>query len=328
MRRREFIALLGASAACPFTARAQQADRMRRIGMLTGFPEGDPVAQSLFAAFQQQLTALGWVEGRNISFEVRWGDTDPERLHAYAVELARMMPDVIVVHGSQSLTAMRRETDRVPILFASVSDPVASGYVTSLARPGGNVTGFTNYSGAPSPKLLEVLKEVAPGIARVAFAITPINPGVTRQLHALESAATSLAVAPSAMLLRDAGAIERTIAEFAQEPNGGLVVTSDVFMIKHRDLIIATAARHRLPVAYQDRNFVAAGGLISYGIDRKESYREVALYVNRILMGAKPGDLPVQQPRKFELVLNLKTAKALGLTVTRMLLARADDVVE
>jgi putative ABC transport system substrate-binding protein len=239
-----------------------------------------------------------------------------------------MTPDVIVVHGPRTLVAVRRETDSIPIIFASVADPVASGYVESLARPGGNVTGFTNYSGFPSPKLLEVLKEIAPGIARVGFLITPDNPAVARLLQAMESVAQSFAIKVTGMLLRDPAAIVRTIGAFAQEPNGGLVVTSDVIMIALRDVIIAAAARHRLPAVYQDRSFVAAGGLMSYSVDRRDSYRRAALYVDRIFKGAKPADLPIQQPEKFEFVLNLKTAKALGIEVPRMLLARVDEVIE
>jgi putative ABC transport system substrate-binding protein len=328
MRRRELITLLGGAAAWPVAARAQQADRMRRVGILTGFPQGDLVGESLIEAFRQQLMALGWSEGRNISFETRWGDANPEHQRAYGAELARMMPDVIVVHGSQALTAVRKATDRIPILFASVSDPVASGYVASLARPGGNVTGFTNYTGTPSPKLLEMLKYAAPSVTRVAFMITPSNPGMSRQLQTMESAAASFAITTTAMLIRDPTAIARTIADFAQDPNGGLVVTSDVFMITHRDLIVPAAARYRLPATYQDRSFVEAGGLMSYSVDRRESYRRVATYVDRILRGAQPADLPVQQPTKFEFVLNMKTAKALGITVPRFLRVLADEVIE
>jgi putative ABC transport system substrate-binding protein len=329
MRRRELLTLLGAGAAWPLVARAQQSDRIRRVGVLTGFSQHDPFGQSLLAAFRQQLAALGWVEGHNIKLEIRWGDAaQPERMRAHAVELARIVPDVIVVHGARALAAVRRETDRVPILFASVADPVASGYVESLARPGGNITGFTNYSGFPSPKLLEALRDIAPRIVRVGFLITPDNPAITRQLPAMESVAQSFGVKVTSLLPRDPGAIARTIADFAQAPDGGLVVNSDVFMITHRDLVIAAAARHRLPAVYQDRSFVAAGGLMSYSVDRKDSYRRVALYVDRILRGAKPGELPVQQPERFEFVLNLKTAKALDIEVPRMLLARADELID
>jgi putative ABC transport system substrate-binding protein len=328
MRRREAIILLGSAAAWPLAARAQQSARMRRIGVLTGFPQSDLVGQSLLSALKEQLETLGWTEDRNIQFEIRWGSTDPERLRANGAELVRMMPDAIVVHGSQALTAVRRESNRIPIIFASVADPIASGYVKSLARPGGNVTGFTIYGGMPSPKLLERLKEFAPETARVAFVITPANLGMARQLEALESAAPSFAVKVIAMLIRDPAEIGTTVSAFAQQPNGGLVVSSDVFMITHRDLVIEAAARHRMPAVYQDRSFVTAGGLMSYSVDRREQYRRVATYVDRILNGAKPGDLPIQQPVKFEFVLNLKTARTLGLDVTPTLIARADEVIE
>jgi putative ABC transport system substrate-binding protein len=328
MRRRELIALFVGAGALPIAARAQQVDRMRRVGMLTGFPQGDSIGQSLLAAFRQQLTTLGWIEGRNISFQIRWAGTYPEQLRAYGAELARMMPDAIVVYGSRTLTAVRQETDYIPIVFTSISDPVASGYVKSLGRPGGNVTGFTSYSGTPSPKLLEMLKEAAPSVTRVAFMTSPLYPGLPRQFQALQSASSSFAVSVTAMSIHDPTAITRTIADFAQEPNGGLVVTSDVSMVTHRDQIVAPAARYRLPAIYQDRAFVEAGGLMSYSIDRRESYRRAALHVDRILKGEKPADLPVQQPTKFELALNLKTAKTLGLTVPRIILLRAENLIE
>ena len=282
----------------------------------------------MLAAFRKQLSAQGWNEGRELSIEVRWGANSPENLRDHAAELVRMKSDVIVVHGARALDAVRRETNRIPIVFASVSDPVASGYVASLARPGGNVTGFTIYSGSPVPKLLEWLKVVAPNTARVAFVISPTNLALPEQLKMLESVAPSFAVKVTAMPIRDPDMIERTLAEFAQEPNGGLVVTSDVFMITHRDLIIAAAARYRLPAAYQDRSFVAAGGLISYSVDRTEQYRRAATYVDRILKGANPAELPVQQPEKFESVLNMKTAKALGLDVSRSVLVRVDEIID
>jgi putative ABC transport system substrate-binding protein len=308
--------------------RAEPANQMRRIGVLTGFPPKNAVGESVLTAFRQELSARGWVEGRNIAFDVRWGGGSVERLRGHAAELARMTPDVIVVHGSRALTAVRQETDRIPIIFASVSDPVASGYVKSLARPGGNVTGITVYSGTPSPKLLEWLKQIAPNIARVAFVITPSNLGLGPQLKALETFAPSFAVKTAAMLIRDPATIEQTIADFAQEPNGSLIVTSDVVMIAYREAIITAAARHRLPAVYQDRSFAEAGGLLSYSVDRRENYRRAAIYVDRILKGAKPAELPVQQPGRFEAVLNVKTAKALGLQVPRHVLARVDVVLD
>jgi putative ABC transport system substrate-binding protein len=248
-------------------------------------------------------------------------------MRAHAVQLAQMMPDAIVVHGSKALTAVRRETDRIPIVFASIADPIASGYVASLARPGGNVTGFSIYSGMPSPKLLELLKDVVPGLTRVAFLITPDNPGRARLFQALGGVAWSFGIETMAMFISDPTSIMPTITAFAAKSNGGLVVTSDVFMIAHRRAIVDAAIRHQLPAIYQDRSFVADGGLMSYSVDRREQYRRVATYVDSILKGAEPGDLPVQEPNKFEFVLNLNTARMLGID-TRRLLARADEVIE
>ena len=328
MRRRKFIALLsGGVVAWALQGQAESAVRMRRIGALSGFPEGDAVGESLLAAFRQRLTSLGWIEGNNIGVEVRWAEADAELMRAHAVELTQMMPDAIVVHGSKALTAVRRETDRIPIVFASIADPIASGYVASLARPGGNVTGFSIYSGMPSPKLLELLRDIVPGLTRVAFLITPDNPGRALLFQALGRAARSFGVETMAMFISDPASIMPTIAAFAQKPNGGLVVTSDVFMIAHRRAIVEAAVRHQLPAVYQDRSFVADGGLMSYSVDRREQYRRVATYVDRILKGANPGDLPVQEPNKFEFVLNLNTARALGIE-TRRLLARAHEVIE
>jgi len=328
MRRRQFIALLSGAVAWALQGRAESADGMRRIGVLSGFPEGDAVAESLLAAFRQKLTSLGWIEGGNIGLEVRWAKADAERMRAHAVELTRMMPDAIVVHGSRALTAVRQETDRIPIVFASVNDPLAAGFVARLARPEGNVTGFPIYSGMPSPKLLQLLKDAMPGLMRVAFLITPDNPGRARLFQALESVAPSFGVETRSILISDPASIMPTIAAFAQEPNGGLVVTSEVFMIAHRHAITDAAARHHLPAIYQDRSFVADGGLMSYSVDRREQYRRVATYIDRILRGAKLADLPVQEPNKFEFVLNLNTARALGMQLTRGLLARADEIIE
>lgn len=328
MRRRTFITLAGGAVTWPLASRAEKANRVQRVGLLTGFPPKDSVGDTLLAAFRRELSTRGWVEGRNISLDVRWGGGSADRLRGHAAELVRLTPDVVVVHGSRALVAVRRETDRIPIIFASVSDPVASGYVASLARPGGNVTGVTVYSGAPTPKLLEWLKQVAPRITRVAFVITPGNLGLAPHLKALEAAASSFGVRATAMLIRDSTAIAQMIADFAQEPNGGLIVASDVVMIANRAVIIAAAAQHRLPAVYQDRSFVEAGGLLSYSVDRQENYRRAAIYVDRILKGGKPAELPVQQPDRFEAVLNLKTAKALGLEVPRQVRARVDDVID
>jgi putative tryptophan/tyrosine transport system substrate-binding protein len=330
MRRREFLMLSGSAATVwSRPARAQPTNRKRRIGVLTGFSETDSAGALLLAVFRQQLEKLGWVEGRDIDTVIRWGDgAESRRLQTQAIELVRLAPDVIVVHGSRALGAVRRETDSIPILFASVADPVASGYVANLSRPGGNITGFTVYVGMPSPKLLELLKEIAPRTTRVAFLITPDNAGTTRQLQAVQNAAPLFSVSVTPMLVRDPELIEPSIASFAEQPHGGLVVTSDVFMITHREQIISAAASHRLPAVYQDRSFVVDGGLLSYSIDRRENYRQVAGYVDRILNGARPSELPIQQPIRFELVLNLKTARALGIDVPTPTLLRADEVIE
>ena len=326
MRRRHVIALLGGGLICTLVIRAQQP---KRIGMLSGFSQGDPEGESLLEAFREQLMTLGWVDDRNIHIDIRWGEgADPERMRAYGAELVRLVPDVIVVHGSRALAAVRRETDRIPIVFASVADPVASGYVESLARPGGNVTGFTYYGGLPAPKLLELLKEVAPNVTRVALVMTPDNPGLGRQLEAMKTSGEPLGIKVKSMPIRDPAQIAPSIGAFAQESSAGLVVSSDTFMITHRDAIIAAAAQYRVPAAYADRSFVAAGGLFSYGVDRKERYRRVATYVHLILSGTKAGDLPVQQPLKFEFTLNSRTARALGIDVSRVLLARADELIE
>jgi putative ABC transport system substrate-binding protein len=319
------MALLGGALVSPLVARAEQ---LKRIGVLTGFSQDDSAGGLLLAAFRQQLATSGWVEDRNIAIDIRWGKSSPEQLRALAHDLVRMTPDVIVVHGSQALTAVRRETESIPTIFASISDPVAAGFVESLAKPGHNITGFANYNGVPSPKLLEVLKEVSPGINRVGFMMSPSNLALERQLKAMESIAHAFSINVTSILAHEPDMLGPAIAKFAEEKNCGLVVTSDVFMITYRDQIISAAAQHRLPAIYQDRSFVLAGGLMSYSVDRRESYRRVANYVDRVLRGAKPADLPVQQPEKFEFLLNLKAAKAIELEVPRILLARADEVID
>jgi putative ABC transport system substrate-binding protein len=328
MRRRDLIIIIGGTALGLFAARAQLVEPTRRIGVLTGFSQADSAGRALLAAFRQQMAVAGWVEGRNLIIDIRWGNSNPEQLRVMANDLVNMDPDVVVVHGSQALTAVRRVTDKIPILFASISDPVAAGFVDSLAKPGGNITGFANYSGPPSPKLLEVLKEVSPSITRVAFMISPNNLALERQFKAMEGVAQALSIQVSSIISQEPGTLAPAIANFAQAENGGLVVTSDVFMITHREEIITAATQHRLPAIYQDRSFVLAGGLMSYSVDRRESYRRVAHYADRILRGAKPADLPVQQPEKFEFLLNLKAAKAINLDVPRIVLARADEVIE
>ena len=329
MRRREFITLLGgAAAAWPLDARAQQPERVRRIGVMISLAESDPEAQANAAALREELQQLGWTEGRNIRTDYRWGVGDPERSRAAAKELLALSPDLIMPATTQMLAAVRQETSSVPVVFVNISDPVGTGFVESLARPGGNITGFTNFEYAMAQKWLQTLKEIAPNITRTAIITNPKNPNTALYLHAIEPAATSFAMQLAVTPVNDATEIERTLEAFAGESNGGLLVMPDPLTITHRDLIVALAARHRLPAAYPYRVFVASGGLLSYGTDRIDIYRRAAAYVDRVLKGAKAGDLPIQQPTKFELVINLKTAKALGLTVPQTLLGRADEVIE
>jgi putative ABC transport system substrate-binding protein len=328
VKRREFIALLGgAAAAWPVAVRAQQ-DRERRIGVLTGYAASDSEGQARVGAFRQSLQEFGWIEGRNIRIEVRWAAAEPDLLRTHAAELVRMTPDVILVNNAQGLRAVQSERDDIAIVFAGVSDPVGLHVVDSLARPGGNVTGFTTFEFSPVAKLLEALKEIAPGVTRVALILDPDNPSSVGHWRSLESAALSFALRPTAAAVRNSAEIERVIEAFARERDGGLLVPPNTTFTSHRDTIVASAARYRLPAVYPFRVFVTAGGLMSYGADRIEQFRRAASYVDRILKGTKPADLPVVQPTKFELVINLKTAKALGLDVPPSLLARADEVIE
>jgi putative ABC transport system substrate-binding protein len=328
MRRRDFITMLGgAAAAWPLATRAQQ-DRIRRIGVLTGYAASDPEGQARVGAFRQGLRELGWVENRNVWIDVRWAAADPSLLRAYAAELMEMTPDVILVNNAQGLTAVQGERRDIAIVFAGVSDPVGLHFVDSLARPGGNVTGFTTFEFSPVAKLLEALKEIAPNVARVALIFDPDNPSSVGHLRSLETAAPSFAVKSVAAAVHNPVEIELAIEAFARERNGGLLIPPNTTLTSHRDLIVASAARHRLPAVYPFRVFVTAGGLMSYGADRVDQFRSAASYVDRILKGAKPADLPVQQPSKFELVINLKTAKALGLEVPASILLRADEVIE
>jgi putative ABC transport system substrate-binding protein len=330
MRRRDFITLVGGTVvAQPLAARAQQGERVRRIGVLSGFAEGDLIWQSLIAAFRQRLQGLGWSEGRNVRLELRWaaaGNLDLMRAHA--VELVRMAPDLILVHGNRALAAVRRETRDIPVVFAAVSDPIDSKQVESLARPGGNATGFTIFEGSSIGKLTELLKEIAPGIARVALIESPDTLNSVANVHEFETAAAALGLKPVIALVRNAAEIEPAIEMLAREPNGGFVALADTTILTYRQPIIALAARYRLPAVYGRRDFVADGGLLSYGVDIAENYRRAATYADRILRGEKPADLPVQQPTRFELVINLKTAKALGLTVPLTLQSSADEVIE
>jgi len=328
MRRREFIGLGGSVAAWPLAARAQQPSQTRRIGMLTGFASDDPGGQARLTAFAQGLQQLGWTDGRNVRIEARWGAGDAERYRRYAAELVALVPDVILVGGGSILAAVQNASRTVPIVFVSVTDPVGAGYVASLARPGGNTTGFTLFEYGTSGKWLELLKEIAPGVMRGVVIQDPSITSGTGQLAAIHAVAPSLGVELTSVDVRDASGIEHSIATFTPGSNCGLIVTISPLALRHRQLIIALAAKHRLPAVYPWRVFVADGGLISYGPDDIDQYRRATSYVDRILRGEKPADLPVQAPTKFELVINLRTAKALGLTLPDKLLTRADEVIE
>ena len=327
--RREFIMLLGgATAMWPLAARAQQSKRLRRVGVLMPYAANDPQVQTRNAAFLQGLQQLGWTVGNNVQIDYRWSAGNEDDTRKYAAELVALAPDVIFASGSAAVGPLRRATRTVPIVFAATPDPVGAGFVESLARPGGNITGFTPYEYGIGAKWLEVLKEIAPSVARVAVIRDPTITAGIGLWGAIQSVSPSFGVELRPVDVGDVGEIERALAAFAGSPNGGLILTGSALAIVHRDLIIALAARYQLPAVYYERYFAAAGGLISYGYDTVEAYRLVAGYVDRILKGEKPADLPVQAPTKYELVINLKTAKALGLTVPETLLARADEVIE
>jgi putative ABC transport system substrate-binding protein len=328
MRRREFIAGLGAAAAWPLAAHAQTAERMRRIGVLAGVAADDPEGQVRNAAFLQGLRQLGWTDGRNMRIEYRWAAGSAGDLRKYAAELTALAPEVIFAAGGTSLGSLLQVTRTVPIVFAIVPDPVGSGFVESLARPGGNATGFMQFEYSLSGKWPELLKQIAPGVTRAAVLWDPTIPPGVGQFSVIQAVAPSARVDVSPINVRDATEIERGIAAFARIPNGGLIVTASALAVVHRDLIVTLAAKHKLPVVYFQRQFVDSGGLISYGSDWVDQYRRAATYVDRILKGEKPADLPVQVPTKYELVINLKTAKALGLDVPSTMLARADEVIE
>ena len=326
MRRREFITLVGGAAAWPLAASAQQGERMRRIGVLMNLPADDAEGQGRIAAFLQELQQLGWTDGRNVLIDRRWAAGDAGRFQRYAEELVALAPDVILAAAVPSVQALQRATRTVPIVFAIVSDPVASGFVQSLARPGGNTTGFMQFEFGLSGKWLELLKQVAPDVTGAAVLRDPDVGSGTAQFAVIQAMAPLLRVEVNPVNVRDPSEIRRAVE--ARSPNGGLIVTASAMAYTHRDLIITLAARHKLPTLYFDRSFVAASGLISYGPDYTNQYRRAASYVDRILKGEKPADLPVQAPTKYELVINLKTAKALGLDVPDTLLARADEVIE
>jgi putative ABC transport system substrate-binding protein len=332
VRRREFVTLLGgaaaASVAWPLVARAQQPERMRRIGVLLNLAADDPEIRARLDAFLQGLQELRWSEGRNLQIDYRWGVGDTDRHRINAAELVALAPDVILAHGSTIMGPLQRATRTVPIVFVSVSDPVAGGFVASLARPGGNATGFTTFEYGMSAKWLELLRQIAPRVKRAAVIRDPGQVSGGGQLGAMQAVAPSFGVELSLVDVRDAGEIERAVTAFARQPNGGLIVTTTALAQIHRDVIVTLAARHRLPAVYPYRLFVTGGGLISYGPDTIDQYRRAAGYVDRILKGEKPADLAVQAPTKYELAINLKTAKTLGLDVPPTLLARADEVIE
>jgi putative ABC transport system substrate-binding protein len=329
MRRREFITVFGgAAAAWPLAARAQQGGAMRRIGVLMSTSADDPEGQARNAAFLQGLQQLGWTVGRNVRVDYRWGASDSGRLRDLAAELVALAPDVIVATAGATVGALQQVSRTVPILFVTTIDPVGSGFVDSLARPGGNATGFLAFEYNLSGKWLELLKQIAPRVTRAAVLRDTASPAGNAQFGAIQAVAPSLGVEVSPVNVRDASEIERAIAAFARSANDGLIVTGTPSATAHRNLIITLAARHNLPAVYYYRSFVAAGGLISYGPDFIDQYRAAAGYVDRILKGEKAADLPVQAPTKYELVINLRTAKALGLEVPAMLLARADEVIE
>ena len=330
MRRRDFIRGLGGAAATwPLAVRAQQDERVRRIGVLVASPADDAESQARVAAFKEGLAQLGWTEGRNVRIDTRWATTNADDLRKHAAELAASTPDVLVgASGTTTAAALLQATRTVPIVFAIVVDPVGAGFVASLARPGGNATGFTMFEYGMAGKWLELLKQIAPGVTRAAVLRDPAIASGIGQFGAVQAVAPSLRVELSPIDVRDAPEIERAVAAFAGIPNGGLVVTGSPSSTIHRDLIIALAARHKLPAVYWERFYVAAGGLISYGPDLLDQYRRAAGYVDRILKGEKAADLPVQVPTKFQLVINQRTAKALGITVPQSVLARADEVIE
>jgi putative tryptophan/tyrosine transport system substrate-binding protein len=327
VKRRQFITLLGGAAAWPLAVRAQQVERVRRIGVLSGLAESDPSAQPMVAVFEGALAKLGWTRGSNVVIEYRWGG-DADKMRRQAAELAAHAPDVIFVYGGLGLERLLQATRSVPIVFAVVPDPLGSGFIESLSRPGGNATGFLLFEYSLSGKWLELLKEIAPDVTRAAVLRDPAIAAGTGQFAVIQSVAPSRGVEVIPINMRDAAEIERAVAAFARSSNGGLIVTAGAAVIVGRELIPALAAEYKLPAVYPVREFVTSGGLLSYGADLIDQYRRSASYVDRILRGEKPADLPVQAPTKYELVINLKTAKALGIELPPTLLARADEVIE
>jgi putative ABC transport system substrate-binding protein len=330
MKRRQFITLIGGAAAWPFAARAQQPGQMRRIGELMGYAEDDPDGQARVAAFREGLLKLGWAEGRNIRIDTRWATPgDAESRARFAQQLVALQPDLILAHGTPGTAALLQQTRAIPILFAGVSDPVGSGFVASFPRPGGNATGFITMEPTMSGKWLELLKEIAPGVARVALLFNPVTATFAEYwINPFKTAAASLGLEAIVAPVRNTAELESVLAAQAREPNGGLIAIPDTFLAAHRAELTALAARYRLPAVYPFRYFADAGGLMSYGSDQIDDFRRAAVYADRIRRGAKPSELPVQTPVKFELVVNLKTARALGVVVPQAMLTRADEVIE
>ena len=328
-RRREFITLLGSAAVTwPVAARGQQGERNRSIGVLLPASPDDPVFQARLAAFHQELALLGWIIGRNVRINTRWATTNPAEIHKNATELVALAPDVILATGDSTVPPLLQATRTVPIVFPVANDPIGAGYVNSLARPGGNVTGFMLHEYSIGVKWLELLKEIAPNVTRVAVLRDSANPAQTAQFGVIQAVAPMLKVEVIPVGMRDAGEIEQAVETFARAPHGGLIVVGGGASVRYRDLIVTLAAQRQLPAVYWEHFFVVAGGLISYGVHTIDQYRRAAGYVDRILKGEKPADLPVQAPTKYQTAINLKTAKALGLTVPPTLLARADEVIE
>jgi putative ABC transport system substrate-binding protein len=327
MRRRDFITLLGGAAATwPLAARAQQGERVRRIGVLMQEDENDPLAK--VSPFTQALADLGWTDGRNVRIDLRWAGGDINRIRALAQELVGLQPDIILAASTVATAALQRETRTIPIVFANLSDPVASGIVARLDRPSGNITGFANFEASLGGKWLELLSEIAPGLKRAAIILNPDNPGASLYVPSVEAAARSLKVVLIPAPVHTDVEIETAIVAQGREPGGGLVIMPDTTTFVHRARLMLAAARNNLPAVYWISNFARDGGLLSYGVDLPDLYRRAATYVDRILRGEKPGDLPVQFPTKFAMVVNLKTAKALGLTVPQSIMLRADEVIE
>jgi putative ABC transport system substrate-binding protein len=328
MKRREFIAGLGSAAACPVVARAQQGERVRRVGVLYELEENDPWAKTLLSVFTQALADLGWTVGRNLRIDLRQYGDDINRIRTLAQELVGLQPDIILTDSTPATVAVQRETRTIPVVFVVVSDPIASGIVPRLDRPSGNITGFAHYEASLGGKWLELLSEIAPGLKRAAIMFNPDTAPVSAVMPSFETAAQSLNVVPIMAPVHSDAEIETAIITLGREPGGGLVVMPDVFMEAHRVPIILAAARNHVPAIYPVSSFARDGGLLTYGVDYADLFRRAAWYVDRILRGAKPGDLPVQFPAKFEMAVNLKTAKSLGLTVPQSILLRADEVIE